>query len=255
VRAALAVTSDACVTARRAQLETALREISEHLPRLSPQCNVADAVLVFDDMTIGMLPLSEPHVLPTDVARIEVRAPGYRSAQRAISVPEATVFRELFTLVRDTPAAVVAPPTVPLPTATMPPPAAVRGAPSRFPYRAVGLAGVIGEVILEGVGALGFALRNGAATSFNEAREDCYVSGDSVRMVALQGMCQSTYDLAQTYQTLGIAGFVADGVLAAGGVVPLCAGGSGDASRTSSRAPLRCGVHVGAVGVTCAGVL
>lgn len=95
---ALSSTQDPWIDTRRAVLEDALREITDRLPRLAPQTDVPGAELFVDGRSVGSLPLASPVVVPSGSATIELRAPGYHTLRRAISVPNGVVFREMLHL-------------------------------------------------------------------------------------------------------------------------------------------------------------
>lgn len=224
-------TDDAWVSQRRSALESARREIAEHLPRLSPQCNVPGAVLVVDGATAGSLPLAEPYVLPTGTGVLEVRATGYATQQRAVSVEEESVFREMFTLV---------PEAVATPTLTVVPRHAVGtdvGA-----LRTLGITSLALGGVMLGVGAVGVALQRGYVASFTD--QNCYLSNGNP--VGGAG-CASDHDAGRTMEALSIAGFVGGGVLAATGITLLLL----DRGRTRRASSVACGV--GGQGVRCVG--
>lgn len=222
--------ADPWVAQRRSALETARREVAEHLPRLSPQCNVPGAVLLVDGETVGPLPLAEPRVLPTGTGVLEVRAAGYVAQRRAVSVAEENVFREMFTLVQE--------PTAPTPTAAPTPPLATQvGGTSGGALRPLGITGVVLGAALLGVGAVGIVLQRSYVASFTD--QNCFLSNGNP---AGGAGCATDYDAGRTMEAMSIGGFVAGGVLAAAGVTLLLLD-RGRAHRTSHVA---CGVGVGA---------
>ncbi|MEZ4405626.1 MAG: PEGA domain-containing protein [Polyangiales bacterium] len=83
---------------QRERLERALRDVEQHLPRLSPQTNVPGAELRVDGVLVGRLPLSTPWVLASGSGVLELSAPGHRSLRRTVSLAEGEVFREMLTL-------------------------------------------------------------------------------------------------------------------------------------------------------------
>lgn len=96
-------TRDLWVESHRAPLEGALREIAEHLPRLSPQTNVPGAELRVNGARVGTLPLAAPCVIPTGAATVELVAPGYRPLRRVVSIAHGEVSRETLTLEPESP--------------------------------------------------------------------------------------------------------------------------------------------------------
>jgi len=259
LRAALQAQADPWIETRRPVLTRGLQEVAEHLPRLSPQSNVPGAVLWVDGVAVGPLPLPEPYVLPQGVATLEVRAPGHQSQQQAVSLPDNTVFRTLFTLVPPAPVTATASategarigsegatedgagsPRVGPPSGPVPGPA--RGG----TLRTVGTVGLVAGGVMLGVGVLGVVLQRARVDTFTQA--NCALQGDVVQG---GGVCQAEYDAGRRMETLATAGFVAGGVLAVGGLMLRVF-----APRAAERATARgvaCGPSLGGAGVACVG--
>jgi hypothetical protein len=147
LRQALSVDNDAWIRPRRGALATALDEITAHLPRLSPLCNVVGAELRVDDRRVGTLPLAVPEVLTQRHVTLEVRAPGYEILRVELHLADGEIFRTLLTLTR-TPALVpVAPVDSPhvIPEVHSSPPNRTR---SIIAYSALGLGAIAGALSL-----------------------------------------------------------------------------------------------------------
>jgi hypothetical protein len=147
LRGALAVDHDAWIQTRRGALAVALDEITAHLPRLSPLCNVVGAELRVNDRRVGTLPLTVPEVLTQNHVTLEVSAPGYETLRVELHFADGEIFRSLLTLTRTpqpAPVAPVEPPHI-TPVLISPPPDNTR---SIIAYSALGLGAVAGALSL-----------------------------------------------------------------------------------------------------------
>lgn len=100
LREALA-TDDPWVERNRATLRAALPEIGRHVGRLEVRGLPAGAAVRVDGAPVGTLPLREPTRASEGVARLEVSAPGYLTAVRAVTIRGDAVAREEVTLTPD----------------------------------------------------------------------------------------------------------------------------------------------------------
>lgn len=142
LRDALASEGDPWITTRQGPLQSVLTEIALRVPRVAPACPVPGAVLRVDGVEVGTLPLPTPWVLARGAAVLEVAAPGYLTAQRAVTVADGAVWRESIALEREAPVAVAVTPPVALP----PPPPTASPLRRVLGWGAVGLGAVFGAV-------------------------------------------------------------------------------------------------------------
>jgi hypothetical protein len=159
LRAALA-SQDAWIANNRAVLEQALSVVGRHVGSLDVLANVNGAELSVDGRAVGKLPLSAPLRLAAGTSQVEVRAPGYTSVRRPVTVLAGELGRETFELVALPSAPPVAPPEPPPPSfvsaaapAPEPPPSALA---SRWTFvaAAVATAAVGGAALWSGLDTL-----------------------------------------------------------------------------------------------------
>ncbi|MFO0606247.1 MAG: hypothetical protein U0324_23940 [Polyangiales bacterium] len=246
LRAALARPDDPWITSRRAALDNTLREITERLPRLAPQCNVPGAVMLVNGRVVGPLPLPSPHPLTVTSATVELRAPGYSAVRRVVTPAPGTVYTEMFTLERE-PAPSDVPPSVTPPTAEAPTASGASGA--RV------LAWITGGVAVAalGVGVAGVVLQRGEEETFRAG----YVAGscDGNPRCYTEMACDQTPSCVERRAALDQATWMAWIGLAAGGALAATSLTLFLASRRSdspARVTLACGAGPGALGGTCA---
>ncbi len=95
---ALREAQDPWIAAHRPELEDSLRIIREHLPQLAPQTNVPGAEVWIDGVRVGTLPLRPAYAVPTGSVTIELRARGYQTLRRVVSIDDGQIYREMLTL-------------------------------------------------------------------------------------------------------------------------------------------------------------
>lgn len=105
LRDALAMGDDAWLRHHRALLDAAMAETRLHVGDLTLTCSVEGAELRVNGEVVGRAPLAGALHIPSGVVRLEARAAGYRTWQRAIDLPGGGVARENIGLERDVPVA------------------------------------------------------------------------------------------------------------------------------------------------------
>lgn len=109
--AALSDSHDAWVHRRRRALQSALAEIRQHVGQLELQANVPAEVLI-DGRVAFTLPMAAPQRLQTGPVTFTVRAGGYVSVTRTVTLDSRLPLRETVTLERDEFRPVPPPPSV-----------------------------------------------------------------------------------------------------------------------------------------------
>jgi hypothetical protein len=248
LREALAATSDAWVSQRRAVLEASLGEIGAHLGRLEVQCNVAGATVRVDGTERGTTPLREPLRLPTGTVTLQIGAAGYLEVTRQAVLTAGGTTREQIDLVAvprtqsltaEPPmrGEAIRPPSAPVPSS--------RGSVQRA------LAWTSGGVAVAGLalGAVALVLRNVEADTFNARNADADPRNDCPRG-ATSSACRDLESGVSTRETLSVVGFVVGGAAAIASAVlfvtlptraPLASAGL----RACAVAPARDGLSLG----------
>lgn len=239
---ALAHADDAWLARNRATLERSMQGIREHLASLELRVNVAGAAVRVDGRDAG--PFDHPLRWPVGTVRVEVRADGYVTVERAVTLrPDATA-REEFTLAPVAPpvaaARVTATPT-PTPTLTLtrPTPTPRRGGGRRL--AAWMTAG--GALALAGAGTVFFFLRNDVVDSFNAQQPSSRCAEHDAR-----SQCADPVRAAGTWETLAMAGWIAGGALAVTSLVLFATSPRGE---SSARAGLLSHCGVGPASAMC----
>ncbi|MFO0560926.1 MAG: PEGA domain-containing protein [Polyangiales bacterium] len=98
LREALAASSDGWITRNGAALRSALSVIESHLGRLEVRTNVAGAELWVAAVREGTLPLAAPIRVVIGQQPIELRAPGYQTATRTVTIAAGQLTTETVTL-------------------------------------------------------------------------------------------------------------------------------------------------------------
>jgi tetratricopeptide (TPR) repeat protein len=91
---ALATPRDAWVRDRRRPLRAALAEIREHVGRLELRGNVPGAEVLIGAQVVATLPMAEALRVPTGAVTFTVRARGFVSVTRTVTVANTTPLRE-----------------------------------------------------------------------------------------------------------------------------------------------------------------
>ncbi|MCC7382607.1 MAG: PEGA domain-containing protein [Deltaproteobacteria bacterium] len=214
------------IRSRNAVLVQALETIRGRLGDLEVRSNVEGATIQIDGEVRGTLPLAAPLRVVAGRIHIEVTAPGHLSVARTLDVPAGSLRREELHLVSGGSAAAVASGSPSAHDAEITADAGGGGGGSAFTTLGwITAAGAVGGLVLGIVGTVAGA----------EAADgsDCEFDPDTFGLV-----CGSP-----GLRALGIAGFVAGGVLAAGSIAFFVAGAS--ASGGSSSAPLALELLIG----------
>jgi hypothetical protein len=244
LQAALARQGDAWIAANRANLESALHAVEQHLGRVMVRCDARGATVAWAQRPAVPLPLAQPLRVAAGFVELVVAAPGHAPVTRRVAVPAGAepVVVDVALAATDAspppnaPAAVRAP--TPAPT-ERPVDAPVR--PWQRPLAIGLLAGAAGSLVL---GVVGGVLRQGAAARFNDGGCRLYPDRDEVSVGG--SACRDDLSATQTGEGLAIAGFVAGGALAIAGVAALVLAPSARAERPRVSAGVSPGgVHLG----------
>lgn len=224
LREALA-TSDPWVQRNRPALRGLLATIERRFGSLEVRGSPAGAEVRVDGSPIGVLPMAEPARVASGRVRVEVSAPGYATAVRAVTVGAGGVTRE----------------TVRLSPIGLAPTPAQRGSGLRT---GAWIAGAAGVALLAGA-AVSFALHESTV-----ARYDAQCLGRLAPSEAETAACRDDRDDEATLRTLSTAGLVAG---AAAGVLSAVLWLAAPSRAAGGQAALRCGGGPGDVGVACGG--
>lgn len=263
---AVRAAQDPWVIKNRGPLEKALAIIQDHLGRIEVIGDPEGAEVMVSGRPAGKLPLGEAVRVSAGQVDVDVRAPGYVSAQRNVTIVGGQYQKVVIHLVKESAPVAVAvspgPAATPVPVSpVMPPgpsaspaPADAESGPSTarvaLKWSTAGLAAVgLGTGIVATVmhshnvsqfGNHGCRIRDGAGVLQS--------TGDA------DPTCQSLLDSYKTDQTVAIAGYVTAGVFATVSLVLFLTEPS-SAPRPAEhalRVPL-CGPAPAGVGIACAG--
>jgi hypothetical protein len=260
MKEALSKTEDAWISTRRPALERALADVQLHLASVDIRGGVPGADVRVNGRPAGRLPLNEPLRVVAGSSTVDVNAPGYFPVSRVVNVAAGGIARETIELFpTGAPAPVVTAPVAPLappasaPSPTPDAPPATSGTSTSpeekpFPRRqvGVGLAAAGAATLVFGVAAQ--VVREVKMGNFNDG---CSLD-DNNHVVGGSG-CQSQYDSANTWTTAAVVGYVAGGVMLAGGAALIWLSSSrGDRAPGAATAQLSCapsgGLSFGCVG-------
>lgn len=217
----LSTAGDTWVEQHRGELENAREALAQRLGSLEVSLVPTDAAgeLLLNGEHVARFPLEAPLRVVAGTVTIEVRAQGFVSVTRTVTIPPAGRAREAVTL---SPIAPPAPVVIekPLPEKphTEPPPVATEQPRphGRSLQKTLGIVGLsIGGAGLA-VGIAGHVLREQNARAWN-ADDTCVRASPG----NLPPACQTRRDTVELGERLAIAGYVAGGVLAAAGVLLL----------------------------------
>jgi hypothetical protein len=224
VRAALAIHGNAWIDANRAAIEQAYATISQHVATIELDGAVTGAEVSVNGSVIGHVPLAEPiRVVAGDVT-LEVRAAGYRTVSRQLTVIGATT---TYTSI------------------TLEPERAERGSILR-PLAFVAAGGAVAALA---IGIVGVGVHESAVATYND---DPFCPGLDSSFQPV--VCQDRIDRGDAARTMEIVGFASAGFFAAASVAlwllaPRTA--NSRASVSSHRVAWACGTGPGAVGIAC----
>lgn len=224
VRGALAVHGNPWIEANRAAIEQAYTTISQHVGTIELD-GVRDGAEIFVNGTsVGRTPLAEPiHVAAGDVT-LEVRAAGYRTVSRPVTVTGGTATYTSIALEPD---------------------------PHRHGsfFRPLAFAAAGGAAAGLVVGLVGIAVRENAVASYNA---DPFCPGLDAGFQPLT--CQDRIARGDAMRTMQIVGFASTAVFAVASVTLWFLGSRNTesrASRVTHRIAWTCGAGPGAVGIAC----
>ncbi|WP_394827140.1 PEGA domain-containing protein [Pendulispora albinea] len=220
VRAALGAESDPWIAKNRAPLAQSLKTIEQHLGTLDVR-GPAGAEVFVDGGKVGQLPLAHGLRLEAGGRTLELRAPGYQSTSRMVTIlPDKTAREtiELRPLRRPDPDQTTVPGQPP-PRASNPPPDAKPGS----TQRTVGwiLTGAGGAAIVTGI--VGLIVRNAEVSGYND---DPQCPGMNSPLPN-PPQCQSHVSAADRWKIVGIAGLAAGAALGGTGVALVLTAPSG----------------------------
>lgn len=239
---ALAMTQDRWVQENRAGLERNLARVREHLADLVLDVDAPEGEVWVNGARRATLPLRAPIRIVLGRNEIELRVDGRPQDRRAVDVGAGGARIPLSAGARAAAptAAVQVAPEAPTLVATRSPPQRTWG----MVALALGGAGVA-------LGGVGLALRNSNATTFNE--RGCLLHADRDDVVGSFGGCIDAYDLGNTWEAVGLAGFAVGGALAATGIILLATAPRAPESASPQALRVRCGPTLGALGAACGG--
>ena len=228
LKEALAVPGHPWVEKNKASLETSLKRARDNIGQLAISGAPDGAQVYVNSHLVGRLPLREPLRLARGVVDVELRAPGYVSSHRSLSITAETANLEL-KLEREK-VAVVEPPKPP--AQKLPPrlletpetkpreesPATVDPESAPHPGRAMRWVAV-GTAVLAGAALVGAGVetvrwQSGVADFDNHKTNDqvdCAISGRPLRGGP---DCQALYDQFTADKRLAIIGYAVGGALA-----------------------------------------
>ncbi|HVR61194.1 MAG TPA: PEGA domain-containing protein [Polyangia bacterium] len=223
---ALREAGDPWIARQRAVLTDAMSVIRRHLGGLTVKGEPAGAVVELDGEAVGVIPLPERHVTAGEVV-VTVRAPGYVSVTRKVTVTPGELAAEVFRLKRLEGVTAAVPtgaagsagdPVTPVPTPVTPanPPtvtaAADQPAPSANPrLRTAAWASAAGGGAFLAAGVTFLLLGQRKVDSF---KNDNTCDIDDRGGVTGGSHCQDLYDSWHTDRTVGIVGVAVGGALA-----------------------------------------
>lgn len=244
VRAARAITTDPWISRNDAALEAALAVIGQHLGGLWIDGTVSGAELYVEGQWVATLPMAEATRVIAGSVSVEVRAPGYESVTRRVTVPAGGEAREVVRLHRA--AADPAPSRVASATTTTPRATGTTARPGGT-ARALAWVSLGGAVAGVAAGVVALVVREGAVAQYNE---DPACPGQ--RSNDQPGDCGTRISTANDLYLVEPIAFVAGAVLAVTSVVLFATAPVGERGREQA-GRFACGVGLGTPGVTCGG--
>jgi hypothetical protein len=235
---ALGAASDPWIQQNRAALQATMNTIVGHLARVEIFCEAPNAEVWMEGRRASALPLAAPLRVVAGTTPIEVRAQGFHTVVRQVTVDATQIVRETVVL---TPVAATAPspsqPVVDAAPVNVPVrvPVVSRAAPVAPARAGGGWRGSVGYGLLAGsgvglvVGVVGLILRDGYVQRFNED-PSC-----GARTLNGAGPCQESSDGVDSSTAIAAAGFTLGGLLAAGGAVLLLTRPSSSGSTATVR--------------------
>lgn len=239
---ALAAT-DPWIARSRATLEAALAVIGHHLGGLWIDGTVSGAEIYVEGQRVATLPMAGAARVVAGSVSVEVRAPGYESVTRLVTVPAGEEAREVVGLNRaaaDPSRSRVASAMTTTPSAT------------ETTARPGGTARVLAWVSLGGAavgvaaGVVALVIREGAVAQYNQ---DPACPGQ--RSSDQRGDCGTRIRTANDLYFVAPSAFVGGAALAVASVVLFATAPVGE--RREQAAWFACGVELGTPGVTCGG--
>jgi hypothetical protein len=237
---ALRAGEDPWIVRQREVLDAALGTVRRHLGWLEIATNVPSAELWVNGSRLGALPQAPLRVVAGAVA-LELRAAGYRTAERTVTVAPEEHARETVTL--------VALPPKDAPPAS-PPPAARRDIPLKDAVnnasgsrRTVAWIALAGGATLLGSAVVAHLIRESNAAEYNDDGK-CLRPGTT-----RDENCGHFRDAVTLTETLAVVGYVAGGAALAVGAVLLTVSPSQPAARSTGSIDCRLGL----MNVTCGG--
>jgi len=237
---AVAHNGDPWIAKNKGLLDMALSDIQGHLGSLELSGGVGGAEVRLDGIPVGALPFQSPLRVPAGSVAVEIKAAGYLSVLRTVTIQPRALTRELVTMVATPqPAPAGAPYVDPRvsPAPAMVSEHAVAESSEWGTRKKVGLGLAVGAAASLVMGGAFVAVQRGRADDFRKA--DCTVA-DPV----LSPRCQSLKNKADSASTLSLIGFIGAAVLGGVGTVLFFTGGSSTAggslaSANDSRSRLR----------------
>jgi len=246
VRRSLEAATDPWILRNREALRGALSVIEQHLGRIWIDGGIAGAEVIVDDRSVTTLPMAAPVRVVAGTLTLQVRAPGYESVFRPVTVAAGGEAREVVRLTR------IARPGGPMSSEDRSALVATRAHPEVTStlggtQRVLGWSSMAGGLLGLGIGVAARVVREGAVDEYNN---QALCPG---RSAAFQpGDCQSLVDRVESMELLSTIGLVAGGALAVTSVV-LLATASSPRRGAEGGARIGCIVGPGTLGLQCAG--
>jgi hypothetical protein len=204
--------ADPWIAKNRGALTQSLAVIQQHLGSLEIRGGSAGGEVFVDGASVGALPMTSGRRVEAGTRNVEVRAKGYYTASRVVTVPPAGIARETIELR----------PQLASESGTSTTPGAIGAAPPKDTetkstsnvQRTLGWVFLGAGAALAITGVVGQLLRQSAISAYNADRS-CPGLGTPTQPPG----CTGNVSAASTWQTVSIVGFAAGGALSVSGVV------------------------------------
>ena len=203
---------DPWIARNRTALTQSLAVIQQHLGSLEIRGGSAGAEVFVDGASVGTLPMASGRRVEAGTRNVEVRAKGYYTASRVVTVPPAGIARETIEL-RPQLGAESGASTTERAIAAAPPRDAEPKGTSNV-QRNLGWVVLGAGAALVITGVVGQLLRQSAISAYNADRS-CPGLGSATQPPG----CTGNVSAASTWQTVSIVGFAAGGALSVSGLI------------------------------------
>ena len=205
--------ADPWIAKNRAALTQSLAVIQQHLGSLEIRGGSAGGEVFVDGASVGALPMASGRRVEAGTRNVEVRAKGYYTASRVVTVPPAGIARETIEL-RPQVASESGTSTTPNAIGAAPPAKDTEPKSTSNVQRTLGWVFLGAGAALAITGVVGQLLRQSAISAYNADRS-CPGLGTPTQPPG----CTGNVSAASTWQTVSIVGFAAGGALSVSGVI------------------------------------